>query len=53
MAGVSPQAAYERLSIPFIIRHLALLDSLHHDMMQDASTIETGLSGHGAKPRIH
>jgi hypothetical protein len=25
----------------------------HHDMMQDASTIETGLSGQGAQPSIH
>jgi hypothetical protein len=52
-SGHLPQAAYERLATPLIIHHLARLLSLHHDMVQDAWTIEKGLSGHGTKPRLH
>jgi hypothetical protein len=41
-----PQAVYERLSIPAIIHHLALLDSPHHHMMQGPRRIQSSLPRH-------
>ena len=41
-----PQAAYERLSIPAIIHHLAFLGPPHHHMMHGPRRIQSSLPRH-------